>query len=88
MQTTFAVLGHLSKSKGRVTEEDIQLANQLMNQMQLDESHRKLAQEAFSRGKAIDFPLRQVIREFRIGCGQRADFTENVLARTSASRIC
>ena len=46
MQTTFAVLGHLSKSKGRVTEEDIQLANQLMNQMQLDESHRKLAQEA------------------------------------------
>ena len=73
MQTTFAVLGHLSKSKGRVTEEDIQLANQLMNQMQLDESHRKLAQEAFSRGKAADFPLRQVIREFRIGCGQRAD---------------
>ena len=56
MQTTFAVLGHLSKSKGRVTEEDIQLANQLMNQMQLDESHRKLAQEAFSRGKATDFP--------------------------------
>ena len=44
-----------------------------MNQMQLDESHRKLAQEAFSRGKAIDFPLRQVIREFGIGCGQRAD---------------
>ena len=43
-----------------MTEEDIQLANQLMNQMQLDESHRKLAQEAFSRGKAIDFPLRQV----------------------------
>ena len=73
MQTTFAVLGHLSKSKGRVTEEDIQLANQLMNQMQLDESHRKLAQEAFRRGKEADFPLRQVIREFRIGCGQRAD---------------
>ena len=73
MQTTFAGLGHLSKSKGRVTEEDIQLANQLMNQMQLDESHRKLAQEAFRRGKETDFPLRQVIREFRIGCGQRAD---------------
>ncbi len=56
MQTTFAVLGHLSKSKGRVTEEDIQLANQLMNQMQLDESHRKLAQEAFRRGKEADLP--------------------------------
>ena len=42
-----------------MTEEDIQLANQLMNQMQLDESHRKLAQEAFRRGKEADFPLRQ-----------------------------
>ena len=73
MQTTFAVLGHLSKSKGRVTEEDIQLANQLMAQMKLDDAGRKLAQEAFRRGKEADFPIRQVIREFRIGCGQRAD---------------
>ncbi|OOF70336.1 co-chaperone DjlA [Rodentibacter caecimuris] len=73
MQTTFAVLGHLSKSKGRVTEVDIQLANQLMAQMQLDDAGRKLAREAFQRGKETDFPLRQVMREFRIGCGQRAD---------------
>lgn len=73
MQTTFAVLGHLSKSKGRVTEEDIQLANQLMIQLKLDDAGCKLAQDAFRRGKESDFPIRQVIREFRIGCGQRAD---------------
>ncbi|MDP9500443.1 co-chaperone DjlA [Bisgaard Taxon 45] len=73
MQTTFAVLGHLSKAKGRVTEDDIQLASHLMQQMQLDDVNRRLAQEAFTRGKAADFPLRQVIREFRLGCGQRAD---------------
>ena len=73
MQTTFAVLGHLSKSKGRVTEEDIQLANQLMIQLKLDDVGRKLAQDAFRRGKESDFPIHQVIREFRIGCGQRAD---------------
>lgn len=73
MQTTFAVLGHLSKSKGRVTEEDIQLANQLMIQLKLDDAGRKLAQDAFRRGKESDFPIRQVICEFRIGCGQRAD---------------
>ncbi|OOF43251.1 molecular chaperone DjlA [Rodentibacter rarus] len=73
MQTTFAVLGHLSKAKGRVTEEDIQLANQLMAQMKLDDQGRRLAQDAFRRGKETDFPIRQVIREFRIGCGQRTD---------------
>ena len=73
MQTTFAVLGHLSKAKGRVTEEDIQLANHLMSHMQLDDTGRRLAQEAFNRGKQTDFPIRQVIREFRLGCGQRGD---------------
>ena len=73
MQTTFAVLGHLSKSKGRVTEGDIQLATNLMLQMRLDDASRQLAQAAFNRGKQADFPIRQVIREFRQGCGQRGD---------------
>lgn len=73
MQTIFAVLGHLSKSKGRVTEHDIQMANSLMSHLQLDDASRRLAQAAFNRGKEADFPIRQVIREFRLGCGQRAD---------------
>ncbi|TCP97827.1 DnaJ like chaperone protein [Cricetibacter osteomyelitidis] len=73
MQTTFAVLGHLAKAKGQVTTGDIRLATSLMNQMNLDDNGRRLAQEAFNRGKATDFPIRQVIREFRLGCGQRSD---------------
>lgn len=44
-----------------------------MIQLKLDDAGRKLAQDAFRRGKESDFPIRQVIREFRIGCGQRAD---------------
>ncbi|MFC0322664.1 co-chaperone DjlA [Gallibacterium melopsittaci] len=73
MQTTFAVMGHLSKSKGRVTAEDIDLANSIMDRMQLSVDQRKQAQEAFTRGKAADFPIRQAIKEFRIGCGGRSD---------------
>ncbi|MCK3654307.1 molecular chaperone DjlA [Pasteurellaceae bacterium Macca] len=73
MQTTFAVLGHISKAKGRVTEEDIQLARQLMAQLKLDSANQQLAQQAFTLGKETDFPLRQVIQEFREACGQRAD---------------
>ncbi|WP_439238707.1 co-chaperone DjlA [Lonepinella sp. BR2919] len=80
MQTTFAVMGHLTKSKGQVTQEDIQLATNLMGQLQLDETNRKLAQQAFNRGKETDFPLRQVIREFRLGCGQRADLLRMFLS--------
>lgn len=73
MQTTFAVLGHISKAKGRVTEDDIQLARQLMVTMKLDEANRQIAQKAFQIGKEADFPLRQVISEFRQACGQRND---------------
>ncbi|QBQ63118.1 co-chaperone DjlA [Actinobacillus indolicus] len=73
MQTTFAVLGHISKAKGRVTENDIQLARQLMANMKLDANNQQLAQKAFTLGKEADFPLRQVMQEFREACGQRRD---------------
>ncbi|AHG86110.1 co-chaperone DjlA [Bibersteinia trehalosi] len=73
MQTTFAVLGHMAKSKGRVTEDDIHLARQLMARMKLDHVHQQLAQQAFTQGKESNFPLRQVLKEFREACGQRAD---------------
>ncbi len=73
MQTTFAVLGHISKAKGRVTENDIQLARQLMANMKLDANNQQLAQKAFNLGKEANFPLRQVMQEFREACGQRRD---------------
>lgn len=73
LQTTFAVMGHLSKSKGRVTEEDIRLAQRFMSRLNLDVQARRMAQEAFNRGKEVDFPIRQVIREFRAACGRRPD---------------
>lgn len=72
-QTTFAVLGHIAKAKGRVTEADIELARALMTRLKLDSAAQQLAQNAFTLGKEADFPLRQVIQEFREACGQRAD---------------
>lgn len=73
MQTTFAVLGHIAKAKGRVTEDDIHLARELMTRMRLDSRAQQLAQQAFTAGKEGDFPLRQVLKEFRESCGQHKD---------------
>ena len=39
--TTFEVMGHLTKSKGRVTEADIHIASQLMDCMALPVQRRK-----------------------------------------------
>lgn len=45
--STFQILGHLTKAKGRVTEVDIKLATNLMDRMQLHGDARISAQNAF-----------------------------------------
>ncbi|CNE71242.1 Dna-J like membrane chaperone protein [Yersinia nurmii] len=72
-RTTFQVMGHLAKAKGRVTEVDIQLASQLMDRMQLHGNARTAAQQAFREGKQSDFPLREKLRELRSVCFGRFD---------------
>ncbi|KES17731.1 DnaJ-domain-containing protein 1 [Gilliamella apicola SCGC AB-598-I20] len=63
LTVVFEVLGHLSKAKGVVTQDDINLARQFMDRLQLDAASRQLAQESFNRGKASDYPLRSRLRE-------------------------
>lgn len=58
----FEVLGHLSKAKGQVTQEDINIASNLMDKLNLDSKMRHLAQEAFNHGKVADYPLRERLR--------------------------
>ena len=72
-QTTFQVMGHLTKSKGRVTEADIQIASLLMDRMQLHGDARTAAQRAFREGKQGDYPLRSKLRELRSACFGRFD---------------
>ncbi|CUU22933.1 co-chaperone DjlA [Duffyella gerundensis] len=72
-RTTFQVMGHLTKSKGRVTEADIQIASLLMERMQLHGAARTAAQQAFREGKQGDYPLRNKLRELRSACFGRFD---------------
>lgn len=72
-RTTFQVMGHLTKSKGRVTDADIQMASLLMDRMQLHGEARTSAQHAFREGKEADYPLRNKLRELRSACFGRFD---------------
>ena len=72
-RTTFQVMGHLSKSKGRVTETDIQTANLFMQRLNLHGEQRTMAQQAFREGKEGNFPLREKLRELRSVCFGRFD---------------
>ncbi len=61
---TFAVMGHIAKASGQVTEHE--------DRMRLSGEQRVRAQESFRQGKENDFPLRETLAEFRqASLGQR-----------------
>jgi len=68
----FSVYGHIAKASGQVTPQEIHAASILMDNMGLTGDKRKEAQAAFSQGKAGDFALEEVLKEFkRSSFGQR-----------------
>ncbi|WOT04536.1 co-chaperone DjlA [Shewanella youngdeokensis] len=64
--TTFAVMGHVAKASGQVTEVDIRIANALMDQMRLSGEARAEAQAAFREGKESDFDINACLKTFRL----------------------
>ena len=69
----FSALGHIAKSDGKVTEQDIQIASALMDQMSLSGDTRKEAQQAFRDGKQRDFALVEMLQQFKEQCHARRD---------------
>lgn len=68
---TFSVMGHLAKSDGKVTRDEIELANALMSEMRLGADQRKLAKTLFNRGKEPGFDFDGVIEQFLQECHRR-----------------
>ena len=75
----FSVLGHIAKADGRVTEEEIKVASNLMDQMDLQGDIRKEAQQAFRDGKAADFPLKDILKQLSDSCYGRKDILQMYL---------
>ena len=65
---TFTVMGHISKADGRVSAQEIQLAEQVMRQMRLEKEQRIAAIEHFNRGKQEGFELDEVLQDFLNEC--------------------
>lgn len=71
--TTFAVMGHISKADGRVSEREIQMARAVMDHMNLSNGQKDEAIRMFREGKQSSFPLDQTMRQFRQACHMRHD---------------
>jgi DnaJ like chaperone protein len=73
---TFSVMGHLAKSDGRVSEAEIQLAQNIMSQMQLNTEQRRAAMNLFNQGKSEDFRLDEVLQQFKQECQRRRNLIQ------------
>lgn len=62
--TTFSVMGHIAKSDGRVTPDEIAATESIMARMQLNATQRKAAIQLFNEGKKPGFPLDDVLDQF------------------------
>lgn len=69
--TTFSVMGHLAKADGRVSPDEIRLAEAVMSQMSLSTEMRRTAIRLFNEGKSPDFQLDAVVEQFRVECRRR-----------------
>lgn len=68
---TFSVLGAVAKADGRVTPDEIALAERVMAEMDLSPDKRRVAIGLFNQGKSAGFALDEVLDEFRRECGRR-----------------
>lgn len=76
---TFSVMGHIAKADGKVTQNEIRHAENVMQRMGLDQDARKFAIDLFQQGKASDFDLEAVLVQFKQECQRRRNLMQMFL---------
>jgi len=76
---TFSVMGHIAKADGKVTRDEIRLAESVMRQMGLDGEMRETAKRLFNEGKSAHFPLDEVLDQFRHELNRRSTLLQAFL---------
>ena len=77
--TAFTLIGYLAKADGRVSEEEIQQTQQLMEKMGLSADHKREAIRLFKVGSDPDFNPDETLLKFRQTCGHRVQLTQMLI---------
>lgn len=87
---TFAIMGHVAKADGRVSEAEIRHAREVMARLGLPEPARQLAMDLFNQGKLPGFDLVAALAQLRRECGHKRNllrlFLEIQIAGAFADR--
>lgn len=77
--TTFAVMGYVAKIDGKVTPDEIQMAEHVMQQMRLSAQQRSVAINLFNEGKKDGFPVHEVLVQFHTEVFRRRNLVQMFL---------
>jgi len=72
-RTAFSMMGHVAKSDGRVSEQDIAAARRIFRQFNLGEADTRAAMECFTAGKDSGFDAAAALAELARVCRGRDD---------------
>jgi len=78
-ETTFALMGRIAKSDGRISEHEIAVTEQLMGRMGLGPGHRQEAIALFKRGAAPGFDVEAQLTKFMLHCGTHPTLRQMLL---------
>lgn len=67
-KATFLVMGHIAKADGRISEQEIRVAETIMRNMLLTPQLKQQAIHFFKEGKQRDFDLDATLNELLIAC--------------------
>ncbi len=77
--STFSIMGHIAKADGRVSENEIAHAENVMTRMGLDAATRKIAIDHFKQGKEANFDFENVMRNFKQVVGRQRNLLQMFL---------
>ncbi len=72
---SFTTMGYIAKADGQVSKQEIAVAENVMNQMQLDATQRAVAIDLFNQGKDVS-SIDEAVRQFREECGRRTNLIQ------------
>ncbi|WP_406030507.1 co-chaperone DjlA [Succinivibrio sp.] len=76
---TFSMMGYVARGAGRINQDHIQFANNIMDMMQLTEDARSVARTSFSKGKSEDYDLTKTISQLHSLVGNNSSFIEYII---------
>ena len=80
-------MGYVAKSDGKVTRDEIAMAERVMSQMRLNAQQREAAVKLFNEGKRQDFPLEEILTQFKRESFRRSSLVQMLLEIVAATAL-